>query len=185
MRCVLDPSLEEQENPEEPKAMGPSNEEFLALQRELAECKDKYLRALADMENMRKRMIKERTESVQQATCDVILEFLKPLDNFENALNFTEKMSEEVQNWAKGFQMILNQFKEVLSLHGVSPSSSKGVLFDPHEHEAIEMLETDSHPQGTVVEEYSRGYKMGNRTLRVARVRVATAPKNKEEQEGE
>lgn len=147
--------------------------EVQRLQKELNEIRDKYLRVLAEMENARKRAIKERQESNQQAVADVISEFLKPLDNMEKALGYTDKMSQEVQNWATGFQMILTQFKDVLSANGVVAVPSKGQQFDPHIHEAIEILETDQHPHGTVVEEFSKGYQMGTRTIRPARVKVA------------
>lgn len=159
---------------EEPQTMGAMNAtELQRIQKELNETRDKYLRVLAEMENARKRAIKERHETSQQAVADVIAEFLKPLDNMENALNYAEKMSQEVQNWAIGFRMILTQFKDILAANGVSPIVSKGQLFDPHIHEAIEILETDEYPQGTIVEEFSKGYLMGSRTLRPARVKVA------------
>lgn len=154
-----------------------SNEELQKLRNELAEYKDKYLRVLAESENTRKRMIKERQENARQAVADVIGEFLKPLDQMESALSFAQKMSQEIQNWATGFQMILGQFKDVLSANGVTPVTAKGQQFDPHLHEAIEMMETEKHPPGMIVEEYTRGYKMGDRTIRPARVKVAQAIK--------
>jgi len=156
-----------------PNTMTISTEEYQRLQRELAEHKDKYLRVLAEMENTRKRLIKEREEYAQQAIADVIHEFLKPLDHMEKALHFADKMSTDVQNWAKGFQMILTQFKDVLVAHGVTAVEAHGESFDPHIHEAIEMEETEHHEPGTIVEEFTRGYKLGNRTIRPARVKVA------------
>lgn len=151
--------------------------EVQRLQKELNETRDKYLRVLAEMENARKRAIKERQESNQQAVADVISEFLKPLDNMEGALGYAEKMSPEVQTWATGFQMILTQFKDILAANGVVAVVAQGNRFDPHIHEAIEILETDQYPQGTVVEEFSKGYQMktqtGTRTIRPARVKVA------------
>jgi molecular chaperone GrpE len=143
---------------------------------ELKECKDKYLRLLAEMENMRKRMQKEKQESVRFAIDNVIADFLGPLDNLENALGFAEKMSEETRNWAMGFQMILNQFKEVLSNNGVVTFKSEGTSFDPHKHEAVETEETTKHKEGTVIKEFVRGYKSGERIVRPARVKVAKAP---------
>ena len=76
----------------------------------------------------------------------------------ENALKFTQQMSDEVKHWAIGFQMILNQFKDVLSANGITPFSSEGKPFDPHLHEAIETVATADFPPGTVIEESLRGY---------------------------
>jgi len=152
------------------------------LEEELKEYKDKYLRLLAETENMRKRMQKEKQENTRFAIENVISEFLSPLDNFENALKFAEQIPGEVRNWAMGFQMILNQFKEVLSNHGVSAFPSEGTPFDPHKHEAVETEETTKTPEGTILQEFVRGYKSGDRTIRPARVKVAKAPVEKLEE---
>ncbi len=160
-----------------------TEEELNQIKKEAAEYKDKYLRQLAETDNMRKRLQKERQELIQHAMQNVIVEFLNPIDHMENALSFTLNMSDEVKNWATGFQMILNQFKDVLTGHGVVPFSSKGMEFDPHHHEAIEITSTTDHPEGTIVSESLRGYKMGNRTIRPARVNVAKAPEKTTEQD--
>lgn len=161
--------------------------ELEQLKKEASEYKDKYLRLLADSENARKRMHKERQELTQYAIQNVIVDFLNPIDHLENALKYTQQMSDEVKHWALGFQMILSQFKDVLSNNGVQPLVSIGTLFNPHMHEAVEMVATMDYPPGTVVEENIRGYKMGDRIIRPARVKVAKAPlpvsPGKEEQE--
>lgn len=148
----------------------------LQLRSEVESYKDKYLRLLAESENTRKRMLKERQESTKHAIADVINEFLNPLDHLEKALGFTQRASDEVKNWARGFEMILAQFKSVLENHGITAYESVGHLFDPHYHEAVEMVETSEHPPGIIVSEDIKGYRMGERTLRPARVRVAKAP---------
>lgn len=153
------------------------------LQESLKECQEKYLRLLAESENARKRMQKERQELTKYAVENVLVEFLHPLDSFEKALSFAESMNEEVKNWARGFEMILTQLKEVLTNHGVIAYQSIGRHFDPHFHEAVEMVETDEHPPGIIVEEFLRGYKMGDRAVRVARVKVAKAPASESPQE--
>lgn len=144
--------------------------------------KDKYLRLLAESENSRKRMQKERQELTRYAIENVIADFLQPLDSFQHALSFAEQGSDEVKHWAQGFEMILGQFKQLLSNHGVEEYTSKGKHFDPHWHEAVEMMETTEHPPGTVVEEFVRGYRMGDRVVRVARVKVSKAPQNQQEE---
>lgn len=143
------------------------------IRKEAAEYKDKYLRALADADNLQKRLQKERQDQIQYAVENVITEILDPIDHFENALKFTQQSSEEVKNWAIGFQMILTQFKDALASLGVVPFSSEGMPFNPHLHEAVEMISTDEHPSGTVIAENIRGYKMGDRTIRPARVKVS------------
>lgn len=141
---------------------------------------DKYFRLLAEMENARKRMQKERHEMTRFAIENVISEILLPIDTLENALGFTDQMNEETKNWAKGFEMILTQFKEILSNHNIFAFHSEGQLFDPHKHEAVETEETQDHPEGFIIHEFLKGYKSGDRTLRAARVKVAKAPVKKE-----
>lgn len=144
--------------------------------------KDKYLRLLAELENTRKRMQKEKQEATRYGIENVLTDILTPMDNLENALQFTEQMSQEVKNWALGFQMILSQFRDVLQENGVSSFKSEGELFDPHKHEAVESEYNDTFPEGIILKEYVKGYRCGDRTIRVARVKVNI---NKEIKEGE
>lgn len=167
----------------------PTDAEIIAkLEEEIAALKNKNLHVLADMENLRKRLQKEKIEMNRFAVDNVLTEVLMPLDSFEKALSFTDNMSEETRNWAVGFEMILNQFKEVLTYHKIKPFSVKGKMFDPHRHEAVEMEETDEVPEGTITEELLKGYQSGDRILRPARVKVAKSPvkikkeNNKEEE---
>jgi molecular chaperone GrpE len=152
--------------------------ELEKLEAEVRDYKEKYLRALADAENQRKRMVKERDEQNKFTIISVLADFLHPLDNFENALRFSDQMSPEVKNWAMGFQMILSQFKEALNAQGAQPMQTVGLAFDPHLHEAVEMQETTEHPPGIILEEFTRGYTLGNRIIRAARVKVSQAPKS-------
>jgi molecular chaperone GrpE len=138
--------------------------------------KDKYLRMLAETENTRKRLQKEKHETIRFAIENTICEFLPALDNFETALKFSQSSSEEVKNWATGFQMILAQFRDVMHNHGVVAFHSEGNLFDPHFHEAMEIVEINQHPDGTILEEYAKGYKSQQRTIRPAKVKVAKKP---------
>jgi len=145
-------------------------------EKELAEAKDKYMRLLAESENTRKRLQKEKMDMMRFSVENIISEFLIPIDNLENALLFAGKASEETANWAKGFQMILGQFKEVLSNNGIMPFVSKGTLFDPHYHEAVETEYTDTVSDGLILEEYVKGYKSKERVIRPSRVKVAKKP---------
>lgn len=169
-------NLDEVSKVEEMSVLPSEELELELIQKELKECKDKYLRTLAEAENTRKRMQKEREELINFALENLICEFLIPIDHMENALKYTEDASDEVKNWAIGFQMILAQFKDVLSNNGVSTIETKGAHFDPHLHEAIEIVATDEHPADTVFAENVKGYKRGGRVIRPARVAVAKAP---------
>ena len=145
--------------------------------------KDKYLRAIAEMENMRKRMQKEKQELTRFSTDSVVAEFLPALDNFENALRFAENASLDVKNWAIGFTMILSQFKEVLHDHGIIAFHAEGTIFNPESHEAVEIEETLEVPDGTIIKEFSKGYKSSLRIVRPARVKVAKHPQQTNPQE--
>lgn len=152
-------------------------QELQKVKAELAEFKDKYFRALAEIENTRKRLQKEKIESQSFAIQGVVLDFLQPLDHLEQALNAATNASDEVQHWAVGFRMILQQLKQVIQDNGVTTYESVGEAFDPHLHEAIETEETTNFTEGTVIQEFTRGYKIGTRIIRPAKVKVATAPK--------
>lgn len=162
--------------PRAPKMLTISDLELEALRKELAETKDKYLRGLAESENARKRLQKEKQEMIQYSTQSVMADFLTPIDHMENALGFAQQMSDEVKHWALGFQMILAQFKDVLSNNGVTSFVSEGTPFDPHRHEAVETVETTKVPPGIVIEENLKGYLMGDKIIRPARVKVSKAP---------
>jgi len=138
--------------------------------------KDKYFRALAEQENMRKRIQKEKQDVARFGIENAISEFLPAIDNFENALRFAENGSSEVKNWAIGFEMILSQFKETLHNHGIVSFHSQGNTFDPEFHEAVEILETADYPDGSIIQEFTKGYKSAGRTIRPARVKVAKHP---------
>ncbi len=171
-----DVKKEETENQiQEPIEVMITNIELEMLQKEASEYKDKYLRMLAEMENVRKRLQKERHELVQYAVQNVIVDFLNPIDHMESALGYTEQMSDQVKHWAIGFKMILEQFKDVLSGQGVVAFKSVGEEFDPHFHEAVEAVETDVYKPGIVVEESMKGYKMSDKVIRPARVKVSKA----------
>lgn len=142
--------------------------------------KDKYLRALAEQENLRKRVQKEKQEMVRFGIDNAIAEFLPAIDNFENALRFAESASGDVRNWAKGFEMILSQYKEILHNHGIVSFHSEGNTFDPEFHEAVEIVETTDHLDGMILQEFTKGYKSAGRTIRPARVKVAKHPQKSE-----
>ncbi len=170
----------QQEEVREPVEVTILDTELEKLQEDLAESKQKYMLLLAESENARKRMQKEREELTKYAVEKMLAEILVPIDRMESALSFVDNMSDEVKNWAIGFQMILTQFKDALSEQGIVPFDSVGEKFDPHRHEAVETVETEEHAPDTILEEFVRGYIRGTRVVRPARVKVAKAPKIEE-----
>jgi molecular chaperone GrpE len=175
--------IEETQEEIEPVTMSIGDLELESLRNQADDYKDKYFRVLAESENSRKRLIKERQEMVQYSLKNLICDFLTPIDQMENALKHCGKMSDEVNQWSIGFQMILTHFKDVLSNNNVQGFDAVGKEFDPHLHEAVEMVETTEYPAGVVVEESLRGYKMGDKVIRPSRVKVAKAPTEKKEEE--
>ena len=143
------------------------------LQEQLEDWKNKYFRSLAEGENTRKRLAKEKQEMLRFGIDNAIADFLPALDNFENALRFADSASGDVKNWATGFQMILAQFKEALANQGITSFQTVGKRFDPTLHEAVESVETDESPEGTILQEFVKGYQSSIRVIRPARVKVA------------
>ncbi|MGM0439690.1 MAG: nucleotide exchange factor GrpE [Chlamydiota bacterium] len=171
------PKKEDKNKSEESEKMVEiSEKELNQLKEELEDYKDKYLRVLAESENIRKRLTKEKQDHTKFIIQDVILEFLPSLDYFDKALSFSEEQSDEVKHWALGFQMILNQFKEVIANQGITIYHAENCHFDPHFHEAIETVETEEQTDNWILEEFAPGYKMGDRIIRPAHVKVAKTP---------
>lgn len=169
--------MSEPSEPVEPTPAQPIIENATeALKAEVQEYKDKYLRALAEGENARKRLTKEKVEAQSYAVQNIVIDLLQPIDHFEQALRHAEGVQGDISTWAKGFEMILNQLRQVLSDHGVTSYEALNQPFDPHVHEAVETEERPDVPEGTVVFEFQKGYRLGGRTIRPARVRVSTRP---------
>jgi len=140
------------------------------LAEEYAALYDKLLRKQADFENYRKRVERERQELRQQATMEVVREMLPTLDALERALAIAGGGEGEFR---AGVQLIARQLWDTLSRMGVEVMETRGQKFDPHLHQAVEMVETTEHEDQTVLEEWQRGYLFRKRLLRPAMVKVA------------
>lgn len=136
---------------------------------------DRLARSQAEFENSRKRATREQQEFRDYATAEVIKTFLPMFDSFERALQAPATPSNEFRN---GIELIYRQLQDALSRLGVRPVPAKGEPFDPHVHEAIEMVETTDVPDHQVIEELQRGYKLKERLLRPAMVKVAKDPRH-------
>jgi molecular chaperone GrpE len=143
------------------------------LQRERDELYDRVLRKSAEFDNYRKRIEKERREHAEWAAADVLSDLLSVLDDFERAL--AVDAPPEAQPYRAGVELIARQISELLRKRGVSPIEALGADFDPHLHQAVAYEEAAGAREGEVVGELRRGYRLGERLLRPALVRVAKA----------
>jgi molecular chaperone GrpE len=147
-----------------------------ALAAEKASLYDKLLRRQAEFENYRKRVERERGELYQHGRDDVLLQFLPVVDNFERALSSLETSEGDAEALRHGVELIHKQFKDALSKFGLEAVEAVGQTFDPHVHEAVTTEVTDKHKENTVIQEFQRGYRIGDRLLRPAKVKVASSP---------
>jgi molecular chaperone GrpE len=137
---------------------------------------DQLLRRQAEFENYRKRIERERAETFQRSRADLLLEMIPILDNLERALLSLEESEGDPEATRHGVALIHKQFKDTLTKFGLRPVESLGCTFDPHVHEAVTIEPTDEHQENTIIEEFQRGYKIGDRLLRPAKVKVASQP---------
>ncbi|NET78257.1 nucleotide exchange factor GrpE [Okeania sp. SIO1F9] len=143
---------------------------------QLEEKDTQYKRLGADFENFRKRTQKEKEELDVQTKCSTIIELLPVIDNFDRARSQIKPANDGEMNIHKSYQTVYKQMVETLKRLGVSPMRPEGQEFDPNLHEAVMREATTEYPEGTVTEELVRGYTLGDRVLRHAMVKVATAP---------
>jgi molecular chaperone GrpE len=134
--------------------------------------KDQALRAMADLDNFRKRSRKEVDDSKKQGREELLREFLPVFDNVERALQSAEKAT-DVKAVSDGLAMVLRQFSDMLGRNQLRRTPGVGTMFDPLMHEAIQQVESDEHPPGTIVAEVQAGYLQGERLVRAAMVVVA------------
>ena len=146
------------------------------LTAERAALYDKLMRRQAEFENYRKRVERERGELYQHGRDDVLLQFLPVVDNFERALSSLESSEGDAEALRHGVELIHKQFKDALSKFGLEAVEAVGQTFDPHVHEAVTTEATDKHKENTVIQEFQRGYRIGDRLLRPAKVKVASSP---------
>ncbi|MDD2865991.1 MAG: nucleotide exchange factor GrpE [Candidatus Omnitrophica bacterium] len=162
-------------------------EEYEKLKEEAAKAKetwDRFLRQQADFENARKRLERDKQEFQKYAHEDIIVDLLGILDDLERSVEAAERGQENSDAFLKGIEMILAHLYELLKKRGVVVIPAKGKKFDPNQHEALVQTETPDHEDGEVIEEMQKGYRMNDRIIRTAKVRVAkrVEKKNNEKQ---
>lgn len=152
-----------------------SRAEFEQVKNERDQLIERVARLQAEFENARKRAERERADFRDYATGNVVEQFLPVMDNFELAL----KATGSAEQLRSGVELIVKQMEEVLRQLQVVPVGAVGQEFDPRVHEALGSIERDDLPDHFVAEEIRRGYKLRERLLRPAMVRVVTNPKQK------
>ncbi|WP_158542313.1 nucleotide exchange factor GrpE [Lujinxingia litoralis] len=154
------------------KALEEANARIDALAEERDEVKNKLMRSVADLENYRRRVEREKEDLRKYGIDKVVSDLIPAVDNFERALQHADG-KEDPGGIVDGVTMIYKQIINALAKYGVQGFVSKGEPFDPQRHEAIQQVETTEFDTGTVVEEYQKGYFLHDRLLRPAMVAVA------------
>ena len=134
---------------------------------------DRYVRAVAELDNFRKRTVKMRAESREETIRDLLLQVAPLLDNMRRALSQSDS---DVAAIVQGVELIFSQFQEILKGYGLEEIEAVGTPFDPNIHEAMLEVESANHPPGTVIEEMDKGYVLRDRVVRPARVVVSKSP---------
>lgn len=160
-----------------------SDEEILLAQKDIDDLRaqaakagenwDRYLRLQAEFDNVRKRLEKEKAEFQKYAEENLIADFLGILDDLERSVEAAENRQENFEAFLKGIEMILAHLYEILKKRGVVAIPAKGKKFNPLEHEALLQTESAEHADEEVLEEFQKGYRIGDRVIRTAKVRVA------------
>ncbi len=149
-------------------------EQVSGLQAQLEDRTGQFTRLNADFDNFRKRTAKQQEELEDKVKCNTISALLEVVDNFERARSQIKPQDEGEMAIHKSYQGVYKQLVDAFKKLGVSPMRSEGQEFDPNLHEAVMREPTDQYPEGTVIEEFVRGYVLGERVLRHAMVKVAT-----------
>ena len=163
--------LPQEETPvrETPETPGPDAGELDALRKALADKEDQYLRLAAEYDNFRKRSQKEKEGLYQGAKSDAVAAFLPVYDNLDRAL----KQETADEAYKKGVEMTMTGLKDILAKLGVEEIPALGETFDPALHNAVMHVEDESAGENTVVDVFQAGFKLGDKVIRFAMVKVA------------
>ena len=142
-----------------------------SLEQELEEQKNNFLRSMADFKNYKRRTEQEREELTRNANAGLLLKLLPIVDDMERAMAHAPDVVTQ-HSWFEGVKQVQRKIQLLLESEGVSPIATVGEEFDPHVHEAVMYEEDGDADSNTVVEEFQRGYKIGERVLRPAMVKV-------------
>lgn len=150
----------------------PETDPIAEAKAETARFKDQWMRSAADFDNFRKRTRRELEDTRKAGREELLKDLLPVFDNLERAIASADRAT-EVKPVADGLKMVIRQFMDTLGRSGITKVPSIGAMFDPAVHEAIQQIESEEHPPGTVVSEVQPGYQQGERLIRAAMVVVA------------
>ena len=170
----LDNTAKAEENKEteqtEAKEVSKDNE----LQAKYDELNNKYIRLAADFENFRKRQAQEREDLLKYGAVNTLKQLIEVLDNFDRGQKAVENI-EDCQKVKDSFNLVMKQMKDTLTKLGLEVIETEGKEFDPNFHVAVMQTPTSEHPEGTIINELQKGYKVGDKVLRASLVNVASA----------
>jgi len=144
------------------------------LETSAEEASNRFLRLAADFDNYKKRARQDQFDTINYASATVVERLLPVLDDFQRALDHAPDDVDE--GWLKGLRLTYQKLQEILSAQGVEAIEAVGSAFDPKLHEAVGSEESSEHPEDTVVLELRRGYRLRDRVIRPALVKVARPP---------
>jgi len=166
---------EKTEEEEQPAQLEILKERLAETEKQNKELEDRLIRLAAEFDNYKKRIAKEQNQLEKYASQNLISKLLESLDNFSRALD-SAKNSADIKSLQSGVELIYSQLMEILSKEGLEEIQAVGEHFDPHLHEAVLQIESD-RPEGTIVDEISKGYKLNGKVIRHSKV-VVSKPKN-------
>lgn len=136
------------------------------LEEEVEELESSLKKVMADFDNYRKRMMKEKKRIIERATEDLMVDLLEVLDDFERALEEESEMERE------GIEIVYKKFSQALEEHGLEEIDAEGEKFDPRYHECVMSVEDEENEPDEIVEQFQKGYKLNDKVIRPARVKV-------------
>lgn len=166
---------DDEEVSEEESGFDDRDAQILNLSAERDQLRDQMLRTLADLQNFRKRAAQDRLDSQRYAKEEILNSLFPVLDNFNRTIASLQNGA-TVESVLEGVGMVERQLRSVLDQQGLTSIPAVGAYFDPEIHEAIAVVETKELPDGTIIEELEKGFKLGERVLRPAKVRVTKYP---------
>lgn len=162
------------ESEERESTTAPLEAKIAELEASAAEARDRYVRLAADFDNFKKRARQDHVETIQHASAELISRVLPVLDDLQSVLDHAPEGTD--RSWVKGLELTVRKLEDVLGTHGLEAIASIGERFDPKLHEAVGHEESAEQPEDTVVSELRRGYRIRDKVVRPALVRVARPP---------